>query len=591
MKKAAVGLFAVLVLSALGASSGGAGEEGPPSLLDKRVEEVAADLRRGIPPLMEKAAIPGLQIALVRDSRVAWEGSFGVRSTRTGVPVTADTLFEAASLTKPFFAYAVMKMVDEGLLDLDRPVHTFFTRLELESRLSHSLDTPGFRRDWLEKITARHILSHSGGLPHGEGGMPFPLFFEPGTSWKYSADGYEWLQLAIEKLKGEKLDAIVQRYVLDPLGMAKSAMVWRPGFEEVMANGHSVFGTPQDFRRRMEATSSASLYTTAAEYARFVGAVMNGEGLKPATAREMLTSFIGIKDGPGLAWSLGFGVQTDRNGKAFWQWGDYGIFRSYVIAYPARKAALVYLTNSFNGLSVCADIVGKGLGGQALGNAYLKYRPYDSPFYTLLWEAKRNGPSGVRKVLPGLRRKDPKTLDWDTLGGIAGILGEEEGLHAEAVAVLEYVSGEKPSSRKTAFDLGRACLRQGDLEKAEAAYRRAAAAGEDEVDPKKIAWDLDYLRAVREPLALDEAYLGTLAGEYGPRRLFVRDGRLFYFREGGTAPEPRPLLALSRDTFVIKGVVYFRLQVEFDGAGNPDALVGLQDDGNRDVSKRGPAAR
>jgi CubicO group peptidase (beta-lactamase class C family) len=586
MKKMAFPFIPVLVLVALGASCGGAGGKRPPALLDKSVEEIAADLRAGIPPLMEKAAIPGLQIALVRDGRVVWDASFGVRNARTGTPVTADTLFEAASLTKPFFAYAVMKLVDEGLIDLDRPVHTIFTRQEIEAGLGHSLDAPGFRRDWLEKITTRHILSHSGGLPHGEGGTPFPLFFEPGTSWKYSAGGYEWLQLAIEKLTGEKLDAIMKRYVLDPLGMTRSGMVWRPDFEGVMANGHSVFRAPQDYRKRLEAISSASLYTTAAEYARFVCAVMDGEGLRPATAREMLSSVIDIKDRPGLGWSLGFGLQTDRNGRAIWQWGDYGIFRNYIIAYPERKSAVVYLTNSFNGLSICADIVGKSLGGQALGNAHLNYRPYDSPFYTLLWEAKRNGPDRVRAILPGMRKEHPKSLDGETLGGIAGILGEEEGLHAEAAAVLEYVSAGNPGSGQVAFDLARAYLAAGILEKAKAAYDRAAAAGEDKVDPKRIAWDLDHLRAVREPLSLEEAYLLKLAGVYGPRQLSVRDGRLFYFREGGTAPEPRPLLALARDTFVIEGVVYFRLQVEFDAAGNPDALVGLQDDGSRSVSKR-----
>jgi CubicO group peptidase (beta-lactamase class C family) len=591
MKKAALFILPVLILGVLGASCGGADGRRPPGLLDKSIEEISTDLTAGIPPLMEKAAIPGLQIALVRDGRVPWEGSFGVRNARTGEPVTSDTLFEAASLTKPFFAYMVMKMVDEGLIDLDRPVHTFFTRPEIETRLGHSLDAPGFRRDWLEKITARHILSHSGGLPHGEGGTPFPIFFEPGTSWKYSADGYEWLQLAIEKLKGEKLDAIMRKYVLEPLGMKRSGMVWRPAFEEVMANGHSIFGQPQDYRKRLEAFSSASLYTTAAEYARFVCAVMDGEGLEPATAREMLASVIDIKDGPGLGWSLGFGLQNDRNGKAFWQWGDYGIFRNYVIAYPERKTAVVYLTNSFNGLSICAEVVGRSLGGQALGNAFLNYRRFDSPFYTLLREAKRNGPDGVRAVLPGLRRKDPKALDWDTLGGIAGILGDEEGLQAAAIAVLEYVAGEKQNSGRAAFDLARALLIAGDREKARAYYDRAAKAGEDKVEPGKIEWDLDYLRAAEKPAVLDEEAMRRLAGDYEARQILFKDGRLFYFRKGGTAPEPRPLLALTGDTFFIQGVLIIKLKVELDAAGLPVKLVGFYEDGRRDESKRGSGDR
>jgi CubicO group peptidase (beta-lactamase class C family) len=578
-------LTSLLLALAFGSQGTAAPGKQPLPLLDKSLKFVVSDLEAGIPSLMNKARIPGLQIALVRGGKIVWQEGFGVRNQTTGDRVTAGTLFEAASLTKPVFAYAVMKLVDEGLVDLDRPLHTFFTREEIEAKLGHSLDAPGFRRDWLEKITVRQVLSHSGGLPQGESGSVYPLSFAPGTAWKYSADGYEILQAAIEKLKGENLDAIMRRYVLRPLGMSKSGMIWRSDFEAVMANGHSVFGTPQDYRRRSEAISSASLYTTAGEYARFVCAVLDGEGLEPATAKEMLTSFIDLKDRKGLGWSLGFGIQNDRNGKAFWQWGDYGIFRNYVIAYPKKKTAVVYMTNSFNGLSICSSLVARSLGGQALGATYLNYRPYDSPFYTLLWEAKGSGPDRVRAILPGLRERNPEALDWETLRGIAGIL-DDEGLRPESVAVLEYVSEENPGSGRAAFDMARACLLQGDLEKAGLFYDRAAGAGEDRVGSEKIEWDRDYLRAARQPLALDEAYMRRLAGDFGDRQIVLKDGRLCYFRQGGTAPDPRPLLALSKDTFFIQGTVWFRLKVEFDDAGNPAKLVGLYDDGRRQESKR-----
>ncbi|MBP1660161.1 MAG: serine hydrolase, partial [Candidatus Aminicenantes bacterium] len=216
MKSTAVHIVPILVLLGIvTASAGSAAAGGPvPRLQKKSLKTVTADLRSEIPVLMRKAGIPGLQIAIVREGKVVWQQSFGVRNAKTGVPVTDETLFEAASLTKPFFAYAVMKLVDEGTIDLDNPLHSYFTREEIEGGLGHSLDKPGFKRDWFEKVTGRHVLSHSGGFPHGERGDIFPLFFEPGTKWKYSADGYEFLQMAVEKLKGEKLEAIMQKYVL-----------------------------------------------------------------------------------------------------------------------------------------------------------------------------------------------------------------------------------------------------------------------------------------------------------------------------------------------------------------------------------------
>jgi len=587
MKKATLIIFLLPLLIQMACTSDKSATPGKPAplLSEKSLDSVVSDLETGIPALMQKARIPGLQIALVRDGTVVWQRSFGVKNATTGGQVTDETLFEAASLTKPFFAYAVMKMVDEGLIDLDKPVHAFFSREEIEEWLGHSLDAQGFKRDWFEKITGHHILSHSGGLPHGERGDVLPVFFEPGTQWKYSADGYEALQLAVEKLKGKKLDAVMQEYVLDPLGMKKSGMVWRPAFEDVMANGHSIFGTPQELRKRTEAHAAASLYTTAGEYARFVCAVLNGEGLKPETAKKMLTSFIDIKDDKSLGWSLGFGLQSDLNGAAFWQWGDYGIFRNYIIAYPQQKAAVVYLTNSFNGLSICPDLVGRSVGGQALGNAHLNYRSYDSPFYTLLWGAKEGGPEKVRGLLPKLRKDNPDTLTWETLGGVAGIL-LEENMPPEAVAIYEFIANENPNSGRAAYDLARTCMLQGDLKTARAYYAKAETAGEDKVDPKNIRWDMDYLQAAEHPVPLDAEYMQKLAGNYELRHITVKDGRLHYFREGGAASEPRPLLAFSQDTFFIQGVVWFRFKVELDAESRPVKLVGSYDDGRRDETKR-----
>ena len=576
-------LFFLLAVSDCSGDRKAAGS--PPRLLDGSVPDIAASLETGIPALMEKAGIPGLQIALVRDGRVAWEGSFGIKNAGTGAPVTNETLFEAASLTKPFFAYVVMKLVDEGLIDLDRPVHLALTRAELETYLGHALDAPGFRRDWFERVTARHILSHSGGLPHGEGGEVVPLFFEPGTKWKYSADGYGLLQRVVEKLKGATLDEVMRRYALGPLGMAKGGMVWRPEFEELMANGHSLFGKPADFRRREEATAAASLYTTAGDYARFVCAVLAGEGLEPATAKEMLTSFISMDEDKRLGWSLGFGLQQDANGKAFWQWGDYGIFRDYIIAYPERKAAVVYLTNSFNGLSVCNDLVALSLGGRALGNDFLNYRRYDAPFYRLLMGAKRGGVAKLAALIPRLRREDPKDLTLDTLGQMAGLMGDE-GLVSEGMALLEYIRAEKPGSGRAAFDLARASMVRGDLARARALYAAAASAEEDKVEAKNIDWDLEYLRAVEEPVDPGPDDMAALPGTYGPRRIWARDGRLFYFREGGSLPEPRPLLALSKDVYGIEGAIGFRIEFVRDAAGRPVKLVMVSDDGSRTESPR-----
>ena len=93
---------------------------------------IVSDLNTLIPALMKKGRVPGLQIVLIRDGKIVWEKAFGVKSTANGEPVTSDTIFEAASLTKPYFAYVVMKLVEEGILDLDTPLTRTLSRELIE---------------------------------------------------------------------------------------------------------------------------------------------------------------------------------------------------------------------------------------------------------------------------------------------------------------------------------------------------------------------------------------------------------------------------------------------------------------------------
>jgi CubicO group peptidase (beta-lactamase class C family) len=351
-------------------------------------ETLVRQLETTIPQLIQRGRVEGLQIAMIYEGEVVWHGAFGVKNADSREPVSDGTIFEAASLTKPLFGYAVMKLVEQGVLELDTPVIEYMTAGEVEQLLRHPLDAEGFRRDWLEAITVRHILSHSSGMPHGESGDVFPLFFEPGSSYKYSADGYYWLQLAVARLTGEPLVETMRRLVFDPLKMTESSVVWRDDYESKMANGHDVIGRPQAFRRRTLPHVAASLYTTATDYARFVCAVLNAEGLDAEIHREMLSPQIDVSDDMGLAWSLGFGLQEDGNGAAFWQWGDYGIFRNYVLAYPEHGLGLVYLTNSYFGLGIGQELIAETIGGNALGLEYLDYPQYESSLTKFTWEVR-----------------------------------------------------------------------------------------------------------------------------------------------------------------------------------------------------------
>ena len=561
------------------------GAEGSASALPgQNPSATADDLQASIPSLIKDARIPGLQVALVRDGRVVWHGNFGVRNATSGEPVTDETIFEAASLTKPFFAYYAMMLVDQGLLDLDKPLLGYLSVDSVEKMIGHPLDEKGFHRDWAEQITARHVLSHSSGMPHGESGMPYPLAFEPGTRWKYSAQGYFLLQKVIERLKGDRLENLMRKEVIEPLGMTRSSLVWRDDYEKTMANGHGFFGKPEDFRKRTEAHAAATLYTTAEDYAKFICAVLNGTGLRRETLKMMLTPQIDMDKEKGLGWSLGFGTQTDANGQAFWQWGDYGIFRNYVFAYPRKKMSVIYFTNSFYGLGISPELVKHSLGGEDMASVALKYWPYDSPVYRLGWDLEANGPQAANE-LKGLMGKNPGIFDRDAIAFLAETL-LEAGLAPQAIALLDSNAREHPRSGSAQADLGKLYLAQGDRIRARKAFELARAAEEDKVEPSVIEWNLADIAALEKPIALDEAVLKKMAGDYGPRHLEFRDGRLYYRREGGTYSGSRPLTPMTPDTFLIEGASDFRLKVEFDDKGEPVKLIGLYQDGRMDATAR-----
>lgn len=128
-------------------------------------KDLVPELEREIPRLMAEGEVPGLQIAVVRGGKVEWIKSFGVRNAETGEAVTDATIFEAASLSKPVFAYAVMKLVEAGRIDLDRPLQSYLGEPYLKDD------------DRINKITARMALDHTTGFQNeSRPGQPQPNF-------------------------------------------------------------------------------------------------------------------------------------------------------------------------------------------------------------------------------------------------------------------------------------------------------------------------------------------------------------------------------------------------------------------------------
>ena len=342
------------------------------------LSEIQDELRKRIPNLMRQYKVPGLSLALVRDHEIAWTEAFGLRDKETNSALTPETVFEAASLSKPAYSYVVLKLVELGKFSLERPLLEYLGR-------DLNPDEPRFRQ-----VTARHVLSHTSGIepqPGGEGRPP-KLVFSPGERFKYSPHAFDILQLAVEQAVGEKITPMMERMLLRPLGMTQSAYGWSEAFAKSGARGYDNAGAhKQTFNERVWLLSAeeraralaaypfesvpnaaAGLHSTPTDYARFLIAAMRpGEDdshLAPAMHKQMLTPHVRIDKFEALSWGLGFGLQRPSAGpQSFWHWGDWGIFQHYAVAYPGEGSGLVVMTNS-SGLPACREIAVTALGSE-----------------------------------------------------------------------------------------------------------------------------------------------------------------------------------------------------------------------------------
>jgi CubicO group peptidase (beta-lactamase class C family) len=325
--------------------------------------------------LMTDARVPGLAIAVIRDGGVADTTVEGARNVSTGTVIDEHTVFSAASLSKPVFAYAVLQLVDAGRLSLDAPLARY---------------VPDVVRDdpRAAAITVRHALSHTTGLPNWRSKeRPLKTYFPPGERFSYSGEGIVWLQRVVETITGQSLERVARRLVFGPLQMRDTSFTWRPAFDRNHADPHDDALKPGSKRKPTDPNAAYSLQTTAADYARFLQAVLGGARLKPATARLWLDPHVRIRrdcyqclddDVPEtdqrVAWGLGWGLEPD--GGTFFHWGDNGPFKAFALGSVATRSAVVVFSNGANGMSIMADVVDRLMPGDHPAFDWLGYPRY-----------------------------------------------------------------------------------------------------------------------------------------------------------------------------------------------------------------------
>jgi CubicO group peptidase (beta-lactamase class C family) len=323
--------------------------------------------------LLDHFNVPGFSVAVIHDFAVHWAKGYGIRDVETGEPVDHETMFQAASISKPVAAMGSLKAVQDGLFGLDDDINDVLT--------SWTLDGEGFTTD--QPVTPRTLMSHTSGLGDAFGFPGYdpsvtpptpiqifdghelsnvgPLFMEraPYEAFEYSGGGVTVMQQALADARGRAFEDVLQDDVLGPLGMTRSSFVQPLSAEHDRnaARAHDREGAAMGAKWHVyPEMAAAGLWTTPTDLARFAIEVQKsarGESnrvLDRATVREMLTP-VGVGD-----FAVGFQLAKEGEGWYFQHGGSNWGFRGNVMAHTVKGYGFAIMTNADQGGALANEI-------------------------------------------------------------------------------------------------------------------------------------------------------------------------------------------------------------------------------------------
>lgn len=346
--------------------------------VDARIQRVEQGLRPGVAisgqpqakwTIVERLKyykVPGVSVAVIANGRLEWARGYGVVA-QNGRRVDAETLFQAASISKPVASMVALRLVDEGKLSLDEDVN-----LKLRS-----WKVPENEFTTTQKVTLRRLLNHSAGLTvHGFAGYaadervptlldildgkkpansaPIRVDITPGTQGRYSGGGYEVMQQMVMDVAGKPFPELAWEFVFGPLGMNRSTYQ-QPLPADLEANaaaGHRGDGAMLKGRwHTYPEMAAAGLWTTPSDLARVVLELQKGgRVLKAATQREMLTKVLGD-------YGLGLGLAETGGHKSFAHGGANEGFKCTLFGYLDSGSGAVVMTNGDRGSAPADEIL------------------------------------------------------------------------------------------------------------------------------------------------------------------------------------------------------------------------------------------
>lgn len=310
---------------------------------------------------MKELDIPGLAIAIINEGKVVDHKTLGYAKLEPLLPVTEKTIFEGASMSKSVFAFFVMKYVEEGLLDLDRPLYTYMPYPDIAYDERY------------KKITARMVLSHRTGFPNwreNEKDGKLRIKFEPGTGYEYSGEGYQYLAMVLRELEGgdwHTLEEAFQRKVGRPLGLEHTVFIKTASTRKNKAEPYDEkkqwVNKENDYwnkKNRDTFVAASSIHSEPLDFSKWMIAVMNKQLLSEESYAELF-KFHSRLPNPDieLAYTLGFFhptfplIDTEMYGHG----GDNDGFTCWFTLDVKKNWGFVLFTNSEYGQQLGEELL------------------------------------------------------------------------------------------------------------------------------------------------------------------------------------------------------------------------------------------
>ncbi|NRF40402.1 serine hydrolase [Pedobacter foliorum] len=379
---------------------------GSPALKAQQINKIdgssisADSLRNKILFLIEKAKVKGLELAIFNKNKIVYKEAFGIGND-SGMKLHPSMSIYGASLSKTVFTVLVLKLVEEGVLELDKPLQDYLSKpiYEYPQKTKWQDNYNDLKTDTLYKrITARMCLDHTSGFPNwrwDNSDQKLRVAFMPGSRYSYSGEGMVYLQTVIEKITGKSLEQLMQEKIFTPFNMTNSAYTWLSRFEVDYALGYNNDGKAYEKDKDNEARSPSTLETTLDDYAKFVETILQGKALKRQSRFEMFKPQIRLRsvnqfgplsmkdtsanEGISLSYGLGWGLLKSPYGWGVFKEGHGDGFQHYCIVFPEIGIGIVIMTNSDNGESIFKDLLEIAIADKYTPWKWQNYIPYNDP--------------------------------------------------------------------------------------------------------------------------------------------------------------------------------------------------------------------